>query len=177
MSNEEIVVRIQAGERELVAELWEQIEGFVAWKARKVINAIDRKGGVVFDDLYNSGFLAMVAAIETYKPESCAFTTWLMYYLKTAFADVTGIRTQRDKNDPLRDAVSLSNPIGDDDSGELIDILPDPQGKKAMESVEERIWHEQMREAVAAVLEEIPEEQSRVIRTGILKEKRRRPQV
>lgn len=172
MSNEEIVARIQAGEGELVAELWEQIEGFVAWKARKVNNAIDRKGGVVFDDMYNTGFLAMVSAIDTYNPESGAFTTWLMFYLKKAFAEITGIRTQKSRNDPLRNAVSLSSPIGDDeDSSELIDFVPDPNGKEAMESVEERIWYEQMREAVAAALEEIPEEQSRVIRHRYLEGK------
>lgn len=172
MKNEEIVARIQAGEGELVAELWNQVEWLVAWKARRVINAIDGKSGAVFDDLYNSGFLAMVAAVNTYKPESGAFTTWLMFYLKTEFAEVTGIRTLKSKNDPLRNAMSLSSPIGDDDdSGELIDIVPDPCGEKELEAAEDRIWYEQLRKAVAAALEEIPAEQSRVIRCRYLEGK------
>ena len=165
MTNEEIVARIQAGEGELVGKLWEQVEWFVSWKARRVINAIDRKGGVVFDDLYNSGFLAMVAAIDTYDPESGAFTTWLMFYLKKEFAEATGIRTRKSRNDPLRNAMSLSSPVGDDDdSGELIDIIPDPAGAKEIEATENRIWYEQLRQVVAEALEEIPTEQSEVIR-------------
>lgn len=167
MSNEEIVARIQAGEQELMGELWEQVDGLVKWKAKHVMTSLDGRGGcgVEFGDLYNSGFPAMVAAVETYQAESGSFSTWFMFHLKNAFAEITGYRTKKGQNEPLNRALSLSMPIGkEEDDGVLAHIIPDPKASATMEAVEEQIWHEQLHEAIEGVLSEIPGEQSIVLR-------------
>ena len=93
MSSEELVVKIQAGAVELMGQLWEQVERLVKWKAKRIMTVLEGcpGRGVEFEDLYQSGYLAMVAAVNTYDPAAGgAFSTWLMYHLKTAFAEATG---------------------------------------------------------------------------------------
>lgn len=92
ITNEELVIAIQAGENRM-GELWEQVERLVKWKAKRIMTALELKGspcGVEFDDLYQSGYPALVEAVETYDPAAGAFSTWFMYYLQKAFAVVTG---------------------------------------------------------------------------------------
>ena len=93
MSNEELVAAIQAGE-DRMCELWEQVDGLVKWKAKQVMTALDGRCGVDFDDLYQSGYPALVAAVDSYNPESGVFSTWFLYSLNTAFAEATGFRTR-----------------------------------------------------------------------------------
>ena len=165
MTNEEIVARIQAGEHELMETLWNQVSGLVKWKANQVITALDGRCGVEFGDLYDSGYLATVDAVGTYNQERGAFHTWMMFYVKSAFAKATGFRTQRAKKDPMQTAMSLSSPVGDDeDNGELIDLIPDPNSKRAMERVEEQIWNKQLHKVFEDVFSEISEEQGKVLR-------------
>ena len=56
MTNEELVALIQAGERDRLPELWEQVERFVAWKASKLLTVMgDRiySYGVEFIEVIN----------------------------------------------------------------------------------------------------------------------------
>lgn len=172
MSNEEIVERIQAGETELMGELWAGVEKLVRWKAVRVSNATGGRCGVEYDDLYQCGYLAMVAAVGTYKLESGPFSNWLMFYLKTAFAEATGCRTAKDKMDPLNNSVSLDMPLGDEtDSSSFGDIVPDPYAAATMGAIEEALWRKQLCEAMEDVLAELPNEQSTVLRCRYYEEK------
>jgi len=167
MSNEELVAVIQAGASERMGELWEQVEGLVKWKAKRIMTVLQGVSGrgVEFDDLYQSGYLAMVAAVETYKAESGSFSNWLSFYLKTTFAEVTGYRTVKDKMEPLNNATSLDKMVGGEEDGtSLGDIVPDPYAAATMDAVEEKLWREQLHEALESVLGEIPTEESNVLR-------------
>lgn len=165
MSNEELVVLIQSGERERMGELWEQIEKLVMWKAHKVITELDGCGGVEFEDLCQSGYLAMVAAVDSYNPESGAFSTWFMYYLKTAFAEATGYRTKTQKYDPLRFADSLDAPLDDSkDSDTKGDLVPDPRGQQRLEAVEDSLYQEELHKALEEALAALPERSAEVLR-------------
>lgn len=61
---EDLAVKIQGGERELLPQLWEQVERFVRQQAyrRTCMGAVDH------EDLYQSGFLAVVKAVGSYDP-------------------------------------------------------------------------------------------------------------
>lgn len=163
MSTEEIVARIQDGE-DLWNELWGQVEKFVKWRVNHVLIALDGASGIEFGDLYNTGYLALVDAVQTYTQQNSSFVTWFMFYLKTAFAEATGYRTKRSRNDPLRNAISLSSPVGDEpDDGTLSDIVPDPCGHTALESVENDLWNKQLHEVLECALQEIPAEQRDIL--------------
>ncbi len=165
MSNEEIAVRIQAGEIELMGQLWAGVEQLVKWKANRVSNAIGYNCGVDFDDLYQSGYLAMVEAVETYEFGKGSFTTWLMLHLKTAFAEATGYRTVKGRSEPLNNAMSLDKPLDNDPDGASFgDLVPDPRATASMVAVEEKLWREQLHKGMEGVLSELSPEQSTVLR-------------
>ena len=168
MSNEELVAAIQAGAPERMGELWEQVAGLVKWKANRMMTALSLGGnprGVEFDDLYQSGYPAMVKAVETYDPAAGAFSTWFGYYLKTAFAECTGCRTKKGFREPLDNALSIDKPITDEtDSSLLGDFIPDKRATATMEAVEDKVWREQLCEAVDTAMLRIPEEQREVLR-------------
>lgn len=165
MSNEEMALRIQAGEKELLGELWDGVEKLIRKQANRVSRALGGKVGVEADDLYQTGYFAMVAAVDTYTAEAGSFVNWLMFHLKTAFAEATGYRTVKGHQEPLSNCISLDKPIGDDADGAVFgDLIPDPQAATTMESIEERLWREQLHEAMEAVLGELPKEQSAILR-------------
>lgn len=169
MTNEELIMEIQAGAVERMGELWEQVEKLVKWKANHVMTALDLRGnpcGVEFDDLYQSGYIAMVKAVHTYDPAAgTAFSTWLIPYLKTAFAEATGRRTRRGQNEPLNNSISLETPLSDDaDSDDLMDVIADPAGLQWRESLEESMWRKELQEAVESALSTVPEQYREILR-------------
>lgn len=175
-SNEELVVLIRNGETDLLPILWEQVENFVAWRARRIDNllkAVQNRpaysahftGVIEHDDLVNAGYLAMCKAIETYDPGTGAFTTWLGYYLKTAFAEVTEIRTKKGRCDPGKYAISLDKSVGDDaDSSAMGELVPDPQATAQMQNVDETLWLNQLHAALEAALSDLPDNQGEILR-------------
>lgn len=177
MSNEELVIRIQSGEMDLMGELWGQVERYVMSKASKLdfmlatmqnrsYNSKTATGVLEQGDFCNAGYEALVKAVETYNPEmELPFLPWFMLYLKTAFAEATGYRTKKDRMDPLKNALSLDKPLDDEAGGaSLGDIVPDAKATATLTDIEERVWLEQLREAMKGVLAELPDEQSTVLR-------------
>lgn len=169
MSNEELVAEIQAGAVERMGELWEQVAGLVKWKANQKMIELDARVclcGVEFEDLYQSGYPAMVAAVHTYDPAAgCAFSTWFMFYLKSAFAEATGYRTQKGRQEPLNNYLSLDTPLTDDaDSDDLMDVVADPAGLQWREHLEESMWRKQLQEAVGAALSTVTEQYREILR-------------
>lgn len=168
MSNEELVAVIQAGAVDLMGQLWEQMAGLVKWKAKQVMTAMEGcpGHGVEFEDLYHSGYSAMVAAVNTFDPAAGSkFSTWFMYYLKTAFEEATGYRTQKGRQEPLNNYLSLDTPLTDDaDSDDLMDVVADPAGLQWRESLEETMWRKQLQEAVGAALLTVPAQYREILR-------------
>lgn len=168
MSNEELVTEIQAGATERMGELWEQVEGLIKWKANRIMTVLEGcpGRGVEFEDLYQSGYLAMVAAVNTYDPTAGGnFATWLMYHLKSAFAEATGYRTQKGCQEPLNNYLSLDTPLTDDaDSDSLMDLIADPSGQNGIISAEDALYREQLHDAMEEALSAIPEQYADALR-------------
>lgn len=146
MSNEELVAQIQAGAVEDMATLWEQVVQLVKWKAKRIMTALELRGspcGVDFEDLVQSGYPALVAAVEHYSPDKGAFSTWFMYHLQKEFAEITGFRTNRSRNDPLNTAYSLDTPLDAEDaeSSSFGELIQDKQATANMEAVEGMVYH------------------------------------
>ena len=171
MTNEELVALIQAGERDRLPELWEQVERFVALQANRLLHAMgpDRAAlaGVGFGDLYNSGYFALVDAAERYDPEAGAkFITFFAMRLKSYFSDTTGFRLARQRKDPLNSSKSLDARLkeGDEDSGAFGDFIPDPKAAQALQDVEDGIQRDYTRQAVRQALEQLPTEERLAIK-------------
>lgn len=103
--------------------------------------------------------------MNSYKPEHGKFSTWFMYHLKTAFAEVTGYRTKAGKNEPINNALSLDKPLTDDSDSSLFgDFIPDKRASATLEAVEDREYQKQLHEAMETALGAIPENCSEVLR-------------
>lgn len=128
MTNEELAVLVQAGQADVLA-LWKQVRRFAIQRARRMERAVGVRGGVTVEDLTQEGFLALLDALERWKPEcEHTFITYFGTSLKKAFWECCGMRSEKQNRDPLRDCISLDQPANPDDpdSGTLGDLQPDP---------------------------------------------------
>ena len=165
MSNEELVAAIQAGDQNRMCELWEQVRPFIKWKALRVMaymNEIRLKGATTIevDDFIQSGYIALVSAVETYIPESGSFANWLHYALQTEFAKTGRYRTVRERKDPINAENSIDRTLGEDGDGSTLgEIIPDANATKVLDSIEEKLWREQLESTIAEMLSKLPENQ------------------
>lgn len=158
MTNEELVSAIQAGERDRLVELWAQVERFVSIQADRRARQLNGYGGVTAEDLCQSGFLAMVEAADRYDAGSGkSFHGFLAFYLQSYFAEAAGYRTSR--RDAVDFATGLDAPIPGTDDLTAADTVRDPDAAAAFDEAEQRIWLEQLHEALERALDQIPGEQ------------------
>ena len=150
---------VQDGKEDILV-LWLACRQYVMQQARRWYRAFEGRRGVALEDLEQAGFLALAKAVETWKPESSAFSTWLTFHLKSAFAAAYRVRTNHELKDPLNDATSLDvPPAGADEDCILRDISPDVAAARAFEAVEQQ----ELREAVQSALAKLPEQQQAAI--------------
>lgn len=169
MSNEQLVALIQAGAAEYMEQLWEQVRKLVLWKARRTMSALELRGnpcGVVLDDLVQVGFIALTEAVDSYKPEGGAFSSWLMLYLKKEFFALTGYRSKAEKNAPLNNALSLDVLLSEDDEngGTALDLVPDPAAEARVEAVAETDFLERRHRTMEKAITSLPAAQQTAIR-------------
>lgn len=165
MSNEELVTLIQTGEQEHLPELWGQVERFVAQQANRHMTLFGEVGGVEFGDLYNAGYIALVAAADTYDPAAGrSFIGWLALALKTAFSEAGGYRSRKQAHDPLHRAGSMDAPASEDSDTAIGELIEDPAAALAIQNAEDRIWLEQLHDTLEKALNELPARQGCTLR-------------
>jgi len=164
MTNEELAIEIQNGKTEYYPVLWDQVERFIKKKANERMRKLPEGVDVEFDELYDSGFFAVVKAVKYYKPEKdCTFLTILGYTLKNAFSEVTGIKTAKSRNDPLRYALSFDAPVANDkETITLADVIADDTD--FVEESTQRANKKAMRKALDSALDKLPPKEAEVIR-------------
>ena len=163
MTNEELVAEIQAGNREQLCDLWSQVERFVSMQAGRRARQLNGLCGVTEEDLYQTGFLAMVDAAERYNPDAgMSFIGFLGLRLRSYFAEAAGHSTSR--RDALNFSVGLEEPVPGADDLSLADMVEDTSAAADFEDVERKIWLEQLHAALDRALDQIPEEQADTLR-------------
>lgn len=165
MTNEQLVERIQAGEPELLPELWGQVERFVLMRAALRVRALGGSGGVTVEDLLQSGYLAVLSDVENFDQEKgMSFIGWLSLSLKTAFSEAVGCRSRRQALDPLHRAGSLDAPMGDDEDGATVgELQEDPRAEAEFAEAEAGIWREQLRAALDTAMALLPRDERTVL--------------
>lgn len=100
--------------------------GLIVFVAKKYLPYCDR--AIDFDDLVQSGYLGLMHAKATYKPDKGSWATWAIYHMRHEMRAAIGIRGTKIR--PERTAVSLDAPITED-GFTLLDTLvaeqADPQ--------------------------------------------------
>jgi RNA polymerase sigma factor (sigma-70 family) len=157
VTNEELALRIQAGEKEQIVVLWKQVERLIAVMARKYARMDKIPAFVDIEDFKQCGYFAMLKAIETYKAESgFKFTTCLNYAMKNAVRDMLGLQSGRGTISRL--TVSLNKPVGEEEDTELQDLIPDDSIK-----IGEDLEREEIERVLQEEIKKLSSEQAYVV--------------
>lgn len=164
MDTNQIAAAVKSGQADVMT-LWEAVRRFTHDRAYRWERALGSRCGVTVDDLTQTGFLALLDALETWKPEAGTFLTWYGLRLKAAFSEATGQRTQRDKRDPLQNCTSLDMPVAESEGDALTlgDVLPDPAAEQAIEDIAGRDRRQRLYHALYRVVQTLPETQRRAV--------------
>lgn len=172
MTNEELAAQAKAGDLSALGTLWEQNRGLLARMLRRLTaNPGSRermiKAGVTFDDLMQESYFAVEKAARAYDPaREAKFSTYLAYWVTNTFFAAIGLRTRRDRENPLSRAHSLDQPLSDDEPGGITfgDTVPDEAAAQPFEDAEEKLWIQQLHAALDECLDTIPEKEAYAIR-------------
>lgn len=162
MSNEELAARIRDGDKAAITELWDGVKRFIHQQAFRYYRYCPGRGGTELEDLVQSSFIAMMDAAQSFSVSmGCSFITYLDFYLRREYRKCFGLYSR--KPDPLNEKPrSLDAPIAEDKGdGILADTIPDPGDP--IGDAERRIWIEQLRRALDAALEQLPQDQKQTL--------------
>ena len=141
MTNEELAIKIKAGNASLLPQLWKQCEGFIRKEACRWARAFEDRPDIDADDLTQSGYFALLDAVQRFDPGRGYFIPVLAVTLKTAFADTCGTRTQQQRQDPLtKSPLRFESPMPGNDDLTFGDTISDPSN--CYEDVEEKMYQE-----------------------------------
>ena len=180
-TNAALAALAAAGNAFALGQLWEINRGLLRslfWKWYPSHREQADAHGLTADDFEQEGFFAVKYAAETYDPDKgFAFSTWLSYAMQRQIdRAMTGShrRTVTDTDgkqhtvsaDPLNHCASLDTPLDDEDGGAatLGDLQPDPAAAGEMLEVEEKLYHEQLHDALEEAMEKLTTQEGVVLR-------------
>ena len=146
-----IAVSVQSGDGDVLA-LWGMCRRYAMQQATRWLRAFEGSGGVELDDLEQSAFIGLLKAVQTWKPESGAFSTWYTIQLKAVFVEAYGMRTKRTREDPLyKYHLSLDMPLDENEDGNftIADVLPDEAAEAAFGDIERMDFQQAVQAALA----------------------------
>ncbi len=174
-SLETLAGEIQSGHNELMPELWERSRKFIILQAKRYFNQSLNRCGVEEDDLIQQGYFALCDAVKTYDHlKGMGFLGWLDFHLKREFRCAAGLIRHIDENGKqyvspsiLDQASSLDRPLYDDDpdSDSLASLVIDERAAAAIDEVEQRIYNEELHEALDSVIDTLSSEDEHLIRS------------
>ena len=142
MINEELVMLIKGGDDGCCPQLWEQVRRLIVMQAKRYYFKCEKYNGTDVEDLVQSGYFAILRAIQYYEPEKgFKFLTFLDKTLLNSFREATGLRTS--KRDALNFSTSLDEPVSEDGSSTLLDLLGDltPEAESVETTVIESAYY------------------------------------
>lgn len=167
MTNEQLTLDIQNGNRAALTELWGAVRPLLlslAWKfyTRQGKERCAQRG-VTLEDLQQETFFALCDAVQAYKPEKgYQFTTYLSRATENRFRACMGIQG---KGDALNHADRLERPIpGDEEGREQGDILPDEEAEAALLAVDDQEEQAHFHNVLEQALGDLSVVQSAVVR-------------
>ena len=169
-TNEALAAQAKAGDREALAALWEQNRGLLRVMFNRLAAAYRERmdaAGVTLEDLEQEGYFAVAKAAKLYDPSAgTKFATFLFYPVKTAFSSAVGLRTERQRQEPLCRCDSLDAPLDAEDNGSATrgDTVPDAAAEQAFNDADECLYTAQLHSALDDALALLDERQAVVLR-------------
>lgn len=168
MTNEELAVRIQRGENDLLPVLWEQVYRLMQKFSLNYYNSkadLCASCGITYDDLIQECYFALSDIVAAYdEAKSFQLTTYFKYHLQTKFNCLTGQRTAKGRNEHLNHSVSLDAPASNENECTIKDTIPDKTELTSFQSVEHAIFIQQLHEALEQIMKDcLTDEQQKII--------------
>ena len=169
MTNEELAVQAQAGDKGAISQLWNQTRGIIFMILARYYNRNPERFtrcGVTMDDLEQEGFFAVLEAVEAFNPaKGWKFTTWLNYPLQNHVNAVLGTRNGQAKHIPLNECSSLDEPISQEsDDMTLGDSVEDQTALDAFQDAENRAYNSQLHDTLEVCLSFLEKPMERAVR-------------
>lgn len=166
MTNEQLTLDIQNGNRAALTELWGAVRPLLfslAWKFyQKQGKERCSSHGVTLEDLQQECFFALCDAVGAFdEGKGYQFTTYLSRATENRFRACMGIRGKRD---PLNAADRLERPLPGEEECQQGDTIPDEQAQAALEAVDDAAQQEQLQAVLGEALEALPAPQGDVLR-------------
>lgn len=145
MTNEELVHLYQNGDEQALSTLIEQNTGIVY----KLVNKfyIEGTNSIDKEDLEQEGFIGLIIAANKYdfnNPKKANFITYAIHWI---YSKISRFINQKNTNNEI----SVYTPTNEEDTT-LLDMLKDE--KNQYEVVEDRLYHEQLRNELETVMRE-----------------------
>lgn len=167
-TNEELALRVKAGDSEAVAALWEQTKKLAYQFANRFYirsMASCASAGVTLEDVKQEGFLVVLDAAQAFdETKGFKFTTFMNFHAKNRFNALIGIRGSTAKR-PLNCANSLDELLPGTEDLTIAATLPDESAAQAFEDAEQEMYRRQLHGAMEQVLGTLDEQQEETIRS------------
>lgn len=152
MSNEELVLLYQQGDKQALESLIKANSGMIKKLANK-FNGINKM--IEFDDMVQAGTIGLINAASKYNNElenKASFITYAFQYIKREiFSCVNGRSEKEISNNKLYNScISLDVPIQEDNDIQLKDTIESVD--YGFENVEEKIYIKQLREELESAM-------------------------
>lgn len=162
MTNEEIVILIQQGQKEYCTELWKRVSKLInmmigKYAERRILpNDIDK------EDLLQCGYFVMLAAVKAYdRNKEYKFNSYLSFHVKNAVNTAINHGKRSISTVDIKEFSYNKTVSGDDgEETELLELMQDELTLYEYEHLEVSDIQKHVWEAVA----ELPERQGEVIR-------------
>lgn len=166
MSNEQCAI-IAKNTRDY-CDIWARVErlcyklAFLYFRAK---TEQCNSSGVTLDDLKQESFFGVVDAVKDFdETRGFLFSSFLSFHMRNRFNNLCGLRTSRQRGEPLNNCASLDEPIGDDgDSTTLEAMIEDIRALDSFDDLFIKAANESLTGAIRAVLQRMPENYRRVI--------------
>ena len=124
-----------------------------------------KAAGVTLEDLKQESFFGVVDAVKDFDETSgFLFASFLSFHMRNRFNNLCGLRTSRQRGEPLNNCASLDEPIGEgEDNTTLGALIEDISALDAFDDLFLEAANESLTGAIRAVLQRMPENYRRVI--------------
>lgn len=159
MTNEELAVAAQGGDKKALRTLWDNVRCLCFVIARRVWerHGADRcaAAGVTLDDLTQEAYFAFLYAVKAFDPSTgYRFTAYLKFPIKNVLARACGY--DRCKKNPLDCSISLDLPAGNAVDGEeaapLSACIPDKDAEQEYSKIDTKVYAELLHDQLEAAL-------------------------
>ncbi len=147
MSNEELALLAQAGDREQLPVLWEQVKRLCFMTANRYYEIAANNVAVSVEDLQQECWFAMLEALQRFKPELGSFSNILVLCARRHCRAALGLRGRVREEHYRRQ--SMDEPLVDGEEMTLADVLEDDTLPGMTDELELEELQRDVREAVA----------------------------